>query len=119
MLWQVALLRALAGIVTQLPHIPEVTLQQCLDITDRIARSYGSMWPKQQLRVHSALCSLLAALAPKQAPLAGLLPRLVACLLTHTLRPDYAAPQQTGRFTFTTSKTLSFTCSSTNTVVVP
>lgn len=89
-------MRALAGIVAQLPHIPEVTLQQCLDISDRVARSYGSMWPKQQLRMHSALCSLLAVLAPKQAALAGLLPRLVACLLTHTLRPPDAAPQQTG-----------------------
>lgn len=93
---QVALLRALSRIMAELPHIPEITLQQCVDIADRIAQAYPSLWPKQQLPVHAAFCDLLAALAPKQALLNGLLPRLVACMLTHTLRPPETTTPQPG-----------------------
>ena len=97
---QVALLRALARIMAKLPHIPEMTLQQSLDIANQVSRSYPSLWPKQQLQVHTALCSLLAALAPKQALLIGILPRFVACLLTHTLRPSEAtSSSQPGEIT--------------------
>jgi len=80
--------------MAELPHIPEITLQQCVDIADRVAQAYPSLWPKQRPPVHAALCELLAALAPKEALLTGLLPRLVACMLTHTLRPpETTAPQ--------------------------
>lgn len=93
---QVALLRALSRIMRQLPSISESTLQQCLDIVDRVGRGYASLWPKQRPRVHAALCELLGALAPKQALLMGFLPQLVACLLAHTLRPPEAEALQPG-----------------------
>jgi hypothetical protein len=83
----VNLLRSLSCIVGQLPSISESTLQQCLGIVDSIGRGYPSLWPKQRPRAHAAVCRLLAALAPKQVLLQGFLPRLVACLLAHTLRP--------------------------------
>lgn len=94
---QVALLCALAHIMRQLPSISESTVQQCLEVVDRIGRAYAWQWPKQRPRVHAALCELLGALASKQALLMGFLPQFVACLLAHTLQPPEAGTVQLGR----------------------
>lgn len=84
---QVALLTALSQVIAQLPAVPEAALQQALMLADRIAATYGALWPVQRPPVHAAFAALLGALAPDQAALRGALPRLVSLLLAHTLRP--------------------------------
>jgi hypothetical protein len=81
--------------MAQLPSFSEGTLQQCLEIADRIARAYAGLFPKQRPRVHAAFCELLGALVPDQVLLRGFLPRFVARLLAHTLRPPDAGALQT------------------------
>ena len=84
---QIALLVALAKVLSELQTPDESTLQQCLHVTQRVAASYRGLWPKQRIPVHAALNILLAGLRSKPALLQSLLPRLVGMLLTYTLKP--------------------------------
>lgn len=94
---QAALLLALARVLGELTRPPDAAQQAALAVADRLAAGYAAAWPKQRAAAHAALRALLGALAPDQALLAGLLPRLVAALLAHTLRtPDNPALARAG-----------------------
>ena len=64
---QVALLKALALLASELPSVPDATLQQCLGLAERIAGAYPGLWPKQRVTVDDVFRGMLQALSGKQA----------------------------------------------------
>ncbi len=64
---QVALLKTLALVASELPSVPAATLQQCMSVAERLAGAYPRLWPKQRATVDDAFTGMLQALSPKQA----------------------------------------------------
>ena len=64
---QVALLKALALVASELPSVPAAALQQCMSIAERLAGAYPRLWPKQRTTVDDAFIGMLQALSAKQA----------------------------------------------------
>ena len=64
---QVALLKTLALVASELPSVPAATLQQCMSIAERLAGAYPRLWPKQRANVDDAFIGMLQALSAKQA----------------------------------------------------
>ena len=76
---QVALLKTLALVSSELPSVPDATLQQCMSIAERLAGAYSTLWPKQRSTIDAAFVGMLKALSAKQAILTSL------CLLDMSL----------------------------------
>lgn len=90
-LLQVALLRGLAQVVTELQEVPDAALAACTAVAGRLAGAYSDLYPGQRAAAHAALVTLLHALAPRPALLLAAAPRLVAAVLEPTLQPpDFA-----------------------------
>ena len=78
---QIALLKTLALVASELPSVPDATLQQCMSIAERLAGAYSTLWPKQRSTIDAAFIGMLKALSAKQAISAYI------CLLALCLRP--------------------------------
>ena len=64
---QIALLKTLALVASELPSVPDATLQQCMSIAERLAGAYPTLWPKQRSTIDAAFVGMLGALSTKQA----------------------------------------------------
>lgn len=64
---QIALLKTLALVASELLSVPEATLQQCMRVAERLASAYSALWPKQRAAVDAAFVGMLQALSAKQA----------------------------------------------------
>ena len=64
---QVALLKTLALVASELPSAPAATLQQCMSLAERLAGAYPRLWPKQRATMDDAFIGMLQALSTKQA----------------------------------------------------
>ncbi|KAK9826371.1 hypothetical protein WJX81_003941, partial [Elliptochloris bilobata] len=84
--YEVALLRALALVVTELAEVPDAALAACLAVAGRLAGAYSGLFPIQRAAAHAAVAALLHALAPRPALLAAAAPQLVTAVLEATLR---------------------------------
>ena len=78
---QIALLKTLALVASELPSVPDATLQQCMSIAERLAGAYSTLWPKQRSTIDAAFVGMLKALSAKQATFTPL------CLLVLCFRP--------------------------------
>ena len=96
---QVVLLQAYTQHLTFLKNIEETQLRQCLTAVDGSSAHYAQLWPKQRPRVHRPLAEFLIAASSQPGCLQIVLPRLVAMLLQHTLKPEEVADQDPGQWT--------------------
>ena len=78
---QIALLKALALVASELPAVPDTTLQQCMSIAERLAGAYPALWPKQRSTIDAAFLGTLKALSAKQAIFISI------CLLVLSVTP--------------------------------
>ncbi len=62
---QVALLKTLALVASELPSVPDATLQQCMSLAERLAGAYPGLWPKQRAAVDDAFIGMLQAMSAK------------------------------------------------------
>lgn len=94
---QVVLLQAYTQHLIYLKNIEETQLQQCLRAVNGISSNYAQLWPKQRPRIHRPLQEFLLAASSQPGCLQIVLPRLVATLLQHTLKPEEANDQDSGQ----------------------